>query len=626
MAIADGIYHIDTAQEAGQCIDVCGETSANGANAMINTYHSEGTYSGNNQVFQVSTYSGDIRIIKACNCGKCLEVYGTKTPKGGENIDQFAYHGTASDKNQRWSIVDSGTDVTIDGMTYDAYYIKNEYNSNLVMDAQGASFKSGTNVFLCPNNGGTNQLWIFHKDLVWDKYLTVPIVGVCYSATSGTAYYSDNQLMWTHASDTLYPVLRGPAGGYQWRYRWRGRKMGTDSWTGWSAWTSPSGSTAESGWVDPWEATETTSGSAGIQRFSQGIAVGVDLVTYDRKGFQIEVRRFQADGCDYGATHGSPCTLSFYSVYNPTITMDTFAFSPDGLEISYASDFHRNGNAILFSIWVKVDGAWKLLVADHYESNIAYSGTITVPIGEIQFVPSDDAELSVWHTWSTLDATFDSRNILGKIAYNANHGTTVNATASYVAEGAYYIVTLASAHTSVTCWLETDNTFEACKQIDSTHFTVIPQLGDTSPTAFIAVDDGTSWATQAIALDPIMSMKYYVWNYDDTYTVLKCNKDASVDVSIDDTPDFESALTSGRKYQSVFFGEGYSSPITVSGAILVGDSGNADVSDFDRLLEAHYALFRAPTGERVHVAITDVKYSSINKLYRLVSISMIRWS
>lgn len=625
MAIADGVYHIDTAQSEGQCIDVCGETTVDGANAMIGTLHAGGVgvYNGNNQVFKVTTIdsSAGTRTLAACNCGKVLEVYGTYTPVGGENIDQFTYHGRTKDKNQRWTIVDSGNDYTVNGQPYDGYYIKNEYNSSLVMDAEGKSFKNGTNIFLGAYNGGDNQIWIFHKDLPWDKYLPVPRVGVCYTSGSGTVYYESNAMIWVTSSATLYPVAQCQAGGFQWRWRWRGRKAGTDAWTGWSLWTSPSGSTVEDGWVDPWSVTETTSNTDGVQRFTSGISVGLDLTTYDRKGFQFEVRRYQANGSDYGATHGSPYTFSFYSVYHPTLTFGTSGFSPSGISIPYTSDFQRNGNAIrITNITV---GEKELIKSDYLVTNVPYSGAITIPISELRFIPSDGSTLNITYYMSTIDTTFDTKTSTSTLAYNTSHGTTVGATVT-VQDGWKGLVTLAAAHTSAKCWTEvTDHgktSFAECDQLTSKTFTAIPPLGK-AYRIFVAVQDASSWATQEIDCDPITA-HWAVWNYGDDYTTLKLNKGDNPTVSHTYTPDSDSMQTSGRPYESVFFGQGGKRSLSVDGMTFGDGTEHSSFEDFARLEAAKYATFRTPYGDRWDVAVTSVQFDVSHRRYRGVTVQM----
>lgn len=612
-----GVYSIRLAADPTLAVDVQGATKALCGNVQM--WH---TSDLNSQRWQVSprTQGGNaLSVLRVLHCGKYLNLAGGLFANG-TNVQQFSDDGS---NGMTWKIEDASSTATVNGTSYEAYHVLC-YNSALALDAQGARLLADTNLqvwdWTSSSAVASAEKWIFVKDSMLDTALPVPIVGWADSATGSFNSHSTQFQMSGTAS--IYGACVCAGGDFQFRYRSRGRKTGTDTWGAWSTWSTPAGATTDDGWGAAWAAGFTSSNANSRQICTTAISATVDQTTYDRVQMQFEMRRFDADGsATYGATHGASGVSTIDCVYRPTVTLGTTAFSPTGLSIPVTSDFKRSGNSL--HITSVRDGVHKVCgMVD--ATGLADSDTVDIPLSSMEYVPSDGDTLTVSYSYSTVDCTVSGTST-SLVAYDASHGTTVGASATYHADGAYYTIALAEAHTSATCWLETDGTFEECGAVDSTHFAVIPQLGDTSPMAFIAVHDGTSWATQAISLDPIASIKYAIWNYDGTYTCLKCNKGDIPSFAYGYSPDSATVQTTGREFESVFFGLGTKSDPSVSGTIIVGDS-MADVADFDRLLKAHYALFRAPTGERFNVAITDIKYSDIHEEWRGVDVSMVRRS
>lgn len=133
------------AVHSGQCLDVYGVSSADGANVIQWPCHG-----GSNQKWELVPLEGGIFEIVAAHSGKCLDVFGASSVNEA-NVIQWPCHG---ETNQQWQLVPHG-----DG----AFQIE-AVHSGQCLDVSKASKANAANVIQWPCHGGINQQWRLNID------------------------------------------------------------------------------------------------------------------------------------------------------------------------------------------------------------------------------------------------------------------------------------------------------------------------------------------------------------------------------------------------------------------------------------------------------------------------------
>ena len=156
--LANGNYMIVSAMSSNLHLDVAGAGTADGTNVQL--YYRNYSRA---QSWKVTKTSKGYEILSRW-LGKALDAEASSGVHSGSNVMIYRDHdGT----NQRWTLVDTGETMKVDGTAYPLYYVYN-YGTSLVMDGEGATATAGTNVFMCTLNKGSNQKWAF-----------VPIPKIC---------------------------------------------------------------------------------------------------------------------------------------------------------------------------------------------------------------------------------------------------------------------------------------------------------------------------------------------------------------------------------------------------------------------------------------------------------------
>jgi poly(3-hydroxybutyrate) depolymerase len=117
---------------AGRCLDVSGQSQANGTALQIWDCHG-----GSNQQW-THTAGGQLTVYGG---GKCLDAEGGSTAPGTRVVIWDCHGGT----NQRWNLNANGSITAV--------------QSGLCLDVSGAGSANGTQVILWTCHGGANQRW-----------------------------------------------------------------------------------------------------------------------------------------------------------------------------------------------------------------------------------------------------------------------------------------------------------------------------------------------------------------------------------------------------------------------------------------------------------------------------------
>lgn len=158
MAVSAGSYYILSAYDTDYCLEVAYASAANGANIRVFDLN----YS-NAQMWDVTYRSdGSLRLTQHYS-GKVAEVYGDELTQGA-NVQIFSNNDSNA---QKWSLVDTGSDVTVDGVSYDAYFVYKKSNNQYqwVMECDGTQVSSGTNVDIAryteAEKNERDRWWVF---------------------------------------------------------------------------------------------------------------------------------------------------------------------------------------------------------------------------------------------------------------------------------------------------------------------------------------------------------------------------------------------------------------------------------------------------------------------------------
>jgi hypothetical protein len=136
--IVSGATYKLTAQHSGDCLDVAGASTVDGANVW--SWHDNGTTA---QRWRIEREGDGWRLVAACS-GMALEVpylYG-----GGNDVVQGVIDGGP---NQRWHFVDMG----------DGWYKIASAHTFEILDVAGRGTADGTDVITWRDNRQSNQRW-----------------------------------------------------------------------------------------------------------------------------------------------------------------------------------------------------------------------------------------------------------------------------------------------------------------------------------------------------------------------------------------------------------------------------------------------------------------------------------
>jgi hypothetical protein len=591
--LPDGIYRIALKLDHNACVDVEGGSQVSGANVQL--YRNNGT---NAQKWYLGTSPDGTRTLECLASGKMMDVsYGVAV--SGRNIWQYERNSTRA---QAWNILDKSGGH---------WAVQSALATNLMMDATGAQTADRTNIYIYTDNGTDAQRWAFFPTVYTANYPVPASVGLAPSVGGARSTFISIK-----GTQRLYPSWVGSAGTYQLRYRIRQRLLGTETWTGWGAWMSPTGVTTDDGWGNVQAATGSDNGSSTTRYHAAGISFSNTAAAYDRIETQVEVRHFEAGGYGgYGATVGASATGTITIAYRPTFSVSAVAFAPDGLRVDYACDYPKNGLAL--SLAIKT--AAGVLVEMYEVKSLPYSGTLTIPFGSLKYIPADGASCTITGTYNTDGATY-AISASGTIKYNAGHGTSVNA--SWATGDGYTEIVSLGSHTSTSAWLLIESSvgsrFVGCASAGGGKHTVVPPAGVPFK-VFVVITDGTSWATAVLSRPKITAPLYYIWNYESGWTSLAI--DTAITKSTD--KDYKSYLPNGSDFEVVAFGQGSRRPVNLSGsAVPMEKVPHGEYVDFERLAAAKYATLRTPIGEWMRVAVLSVSDEMEWALYKTISVTM----
>ena len=592
--VPTGTYIIHSAIDYNAVLDVSGGSTSSGANVQL--YGMNGT---NAQVFRVLNYN-DSGLAKISNAKSGMFLNTSNNDAAdGTNVQQYYDDGT--DANL-WIIEPYGH-INLNGLIRDTYRIDFKTSNGFVLDAAGGSSTPTTNVQIYTYNDTLAQNWYFEPYSILVDDLPTP-----------SDILVNGQTQIPYVSGKVYPSWICDGTEYQCRYRVRLRTIGIPIGN-WGDWMSIyDDSTANSGWGDVGIANCTTANTD--RKVSEyGInCPAAEGTTHDYAEVEFEVRRFNSsyNGTQGLYAHGNSVSQVIGISSPVSLTASAAWWSVAGLTIDYTSSYKTGGNTII------VRGAYigkKQLCGEHYFSGQPYTGSVTVPIESLYFVPDDGATVDVTLSIVTAIASTDDTDISNTVQYEPNNGVTISPT--YIpSRDDYTIIATIDKHDTDLCYLKIKTpagyAFMLCDELESTsdtkrQFRIAPPLNTDFTVCWVATS-GTKWGTSSSTLDSV-SCQWYVWTWSNDCCILGFNEDDPPVFEPETTPDSTEFSTTGRKYPITKFGESSKKDLSIKGVYRDGKIIYSDKDSFDRLNLVHHAIFRTPQGEWYRAAVTSVRQS-----------------
>lgn len=638
MAIpADGLYIIRTAMNKEFVWDVNGDTSANRANLQIYTKNGGLNGGGNHQRFylQSSGSASNEKNFFVANYGKAVEIYGKTKATGlkkGDNVSQFDWNGSIC---QFWTIEET---KAYNGSV--AYFVKSVINQSFVMDVSNAVYKNGQNIMMHPKHTttaveahGDNQKWFFEKTARLEPKWPVPSgVGVVLNQNEK----SSRSWISMTAGQTSYLLASftcsGGASNFQIRCRIRYRKLGTNNWGAWEAWRVFDRVVNENddGWGNVWASNTQVNASGSFKKVAQSYYIPFNVLnnstngTYigyvgdgsiiygDRAQMQIEVRRFAnvtVKGISMPSV-GNAASATVNITIMPTLSIDGFAFTMDGLKIGYQGDMHRGDNKLVVGIMTGANGK-KLTRRPFTFGGIHWDGTVTIPLSELCYIPDPNEQIKFTTDWTQTDNK-RTQSWTRPVSYDAAHGLTIDAIFA-PGDGATILATPVATYVNDEMHIiyeqDGETLIAQCEKVDG-KFVLIPPLGKKYQVMYSA-GSGDKWGVRSWK-GIVVEGEGQMFNFGNTYFRLFLQEKAYGEENMSYTANASSYSFMGDRRETVYFGEGGTVSQNISGMCPIDIEKNVpgavwpdkcSLDDFHALRNAKYAVYRDLYGRRYDIAV-----------------------
>lgn len=585
-----GVYEIRSRMDTRMALDVASASRNDGANIRI------WSASGSNAQRFVLFDEGNGWSIRNVNSNKCVDVAAGKVGTNGANVQQYADNDSRA---QRWAITTYGT-VTCCGKTCQVVRFGAGNANSKVMDVAGASTGKGTNVQIYTDNGSNAQRFVLVPVDVADTTMPVPYE-LRWSSAVGAAGYASM----TEQVGTLFPtwkcadawVTSGP-NSYQYRWRKRYMRSSNSTWTAWTAWTA-------------WDNASVT--IRGNQAWlTNGVDVSYSIDDYKDMEYALEVRTLGTG--NNRNIHGPTAAATLRAIWMPTVTLGTDAgWAPDGLHISYESDYPYGVNRIIVKQVVVTDhhGDHKRLT---HSPNVTLTGdsssSITIPADKIS-VPADGSTVQVTYQIGNDRFSVSGATFTATLTANWTTGTvTVSPT---IGEGAYRTLRVSVPHIGTErLWMDCGGVVrEVPGNVigGQAVFLADPPFGRAvSLHVMSRSGDSDNWGTWYGAFDaddPRLGSPCHVWTWETGGLVLEQRPAASSDIAQTLEATNTAHQLNARAHETVTFSGLVKSSFRVDGYIDEDEARDALTE-----LVGRHAWYRGPTGIACDVAVVSADPST----------------
>lgn len=482
------------------------------------------------------------------------------------------------------------------------------------------------------------------------------------------SYFRDTLIFngWGAAEDKIGYFSWFGSSPVQLKYQIRKRIQGSDTWTDWSSWMNVNHQPVSNDWggtsvfdllnftdenhrnqwmADPIKRTfgsHTLSfadmNNPGTYDAAQ-VNIGIRKTgTYSQiieylsdEGGQLENAHYHAQYIDLPVA-GLDLWKTVNVYWQPTLTIDSFAFTPKGVMIGYTSDLKQNNNQSLYVS--KIDG---LTSKDVNRTGVNYSGTITIPMRELTHVPENGEKFYFSAKLVSVDGIEAQGGSESRaISYNANHNLNVDGTFEYIEDAAVIKLRPNSQYPEMECHIiykqDGETLISECPLQGDGTFLIVPPFDKEYTVMLSAIASDDSWGVRSWA-GQIIHGEGHMFNFGYDYFRLFLQENPYSGPSGSYTADSQSYTLQGDRRESVFFGEGAQVSQSISGLVPIDQTkpldgashpypANCSLEDFHRLRLAKYAVYRDLYGRRYDVAIVSTNESPYMENIFNVSISM----
>lgn len=580
MAITNGLYELRSMLLTSMAVTGSGYTPVTGSNVMLYSWND-----GNNRKWRLTQSNGRWRLQNAAN-GLYMTL-ASATPANGVNVRQWTSSTAAI---QYWNVIETGETVNYEGYTCPVVKLGSYATTDgatWMFDVDKAMTTNSTNMEINSSSSNGSQTFALVPVTLCSNSFPVAASLGWTASTSGNPYVTV-----AGASRTMYAGWRLPTTwvpdqtrGYERRTRTRLMDGETSTWGAWGAWSQ---------WadVDPYVRGEWCYDLNAID-------ASFDQSSYKARDVDVQVR------CKTSTTHGNAASRTVRAIADPTIALAVTGADEEGFSVAVTTDY----TPATITITSLDFGGDELLATPVKLEMLTASAALTLPWPSLGTLPEGDETVTATYTRGTdLIATIAGKKTATlALDYGTPPATAPTVTAS---DG----LTLAVSHAAGIAGAWTSDGRGVYPSEDGTR--VVYPFGRPFG-LLVALGDGKLWHASMTARD---AMPCHAWNWDGGHLLLEHVTGRMVTSrtikAIADTMELDA-----RPWQTVTFSDTLDGQLKASGVLWAGSECTAD--DVVALMRAHNATYRAPSGEVMHVAVTDASYETDCNLTE-VDVSMVQ--
>ena len=438
----------------------------------------------------------------------------------------------------------------------------------------------------------------------------------------------------------IWPIWKCSSNAIIYEYRYRYRYYDTDGfiiddwypWVGWNRYQA----TAQLNNKKKYNGTMSGNGPI--------ITPIVNNTEYTKADVQIEVRLTSAK--NWGAyntndiQHGAAVSQIITVHCIPTIAFQTGIYSPDGLALTYQTDYKLSGSTVTLH---SVKSGTTTLVEEYVAEtsiNDEYYGDLYLTCDEMYSLPRAGEVL-------TVNATFAEENVAASatvtntvtVEFDSSWGLDLDPT--YEITDRYTVMVGIKKYVTTqlfmekpqldgtSLWVECDKIYEGLDlsgEEEIVIFEYAPPFGASPNLMWVAIDEDSQW-TNAITNPSglVINSNFYTWFWIDDYNIphtaiLKYNIDKVMQPDDDITLGANKFITTGREYPVFRYTKSLERSLDIDGIVLKDENDPyCTLADFESMAIANHCVYRRPDGKWFQVAIQGIKFVK-EELYTKVTI------
>lgn len=619
-----GIYELRSMLKTSMCVDVAGGSNANGANIQLWNHNGS-----NSQKFYVTEESTDHWSIMSVASKKYIDVKGGASAVG-TNVQQYTDNDSRS---QRWKLTQYGT-AQIDGkicavVTFGSYVAGS--GGTRMMDVKNALTTNSANIQLGAAESGTDysQRFALYPTSPKASDLVVP-ANLGWVASLGD---TDAKLVRTEAP-TLYPYWTtatswptDSANSYEWRYRSHAMSVKSGSWDDWGEWCA-------------WEPVAVRVSGKNVWA-ADGLPAEVDA-THKQLQYELQIRAvsYEGDSDSDDRTGGvrnvgefASATLTATQLVNVTVS-PVLGFGPEGLRMSYSSDYKGTVNLVLSRI---TEGSGYILPeVELLSKSISFedldaSGSVLIPVSGLTRWLQDGEAISLCYTIIGDEGAVDGGVHLWEshtVSYNTGSGLEVIPTFT-VGKGRTLKINLVNASFSGV-WMCKDGVVTKMDTYDNAADVLYPFGSDIEWEVFVAAHDrtGDRWGVALVDGTQFNDLvkdfePCHAFNWIGGSFILEARQGEFLETNFSIDNSSKSYKLNNREWDTYRFGNTKTGKFKAEGALYEPFDMESTKADLEALLDQKHVTYRSPHGDMCDVAVQSASMVCNRGLWK-VTIDMVR--